>query len=132
MGETVRWHPSRANRLPRTLKPCPTTPEAAPPFPHQPLRTPRYLFVHEERGLLVVSKKPDSSKPYWHKDHTNFPLADCSSITADNSSKEPHCFALTCNHERLLLRTDSAAERNRWVAGLLSLQRQAAGADSPD
>ena len=30
----------------------------------------RYAFIHEERGLLIISKKPDKTKPFWHKDHT--------------------------------------------------------------
>merc|ERR1740130_22426 len=80
----------------------------------------RYVFVHEERGLLVVSKKPDKRKPYWHKDNTNFPLADCSIVTEDGVEK--NCFVITCNHERLLLRADSATDRDRWVTELRSVQ----------
>ena len=78
------------------------------------------MFVHEERGLLVVSKKPDKRKPYWHKDNTNFPLADCAIVTEDGV--DANCFVLTCNHERLLLRADSATDRDRWATGLRSEQ----------
>ena len=81
------------------------------------LRAARYVFVHEERGLLVISKKPDKRKPYWHKDNTNFPLADCTILTEDDT-----CLAITCNHERHLLRASCASERDRWVAGLRSEQ----------
>ena len=90
------------------------------PMLTSPPHPPRYVFVHEERGLLVVSKKPDKRKPYWHKDNTNFPLADCSIVTEDGV--ERNCFLLMCNHERLLLRADSATDRDRWVTGLRSEQ----------
>merc|ERR1711924_586142 len=79
----------------------------------------RYVFGHEERGLLVVSKKPPTqSKPFWHKDNTCFPLADCRSITADQVKGHDHCIAITCNHEKLVLQAADAAECSKWVEGL--------------
>ena len=85
----------------------------------------RYAFVHEERGLLIISKKPDKTKPFYHKDHTCLPLADCSSIAHDTSCKEGNTFAITCNHEKLVLRAADEAECDRWVS-TLTLLRQGA------
>ena len=85
----------------------------------------RYAFVHEERGLLIISKKPDKTKPFYHKDHTCLPLADCSSIAHDTSCKEGNTFTITCNHEKLMLRAADEDECDRWVS-TLTLLRQGA------
>ena len=98
-------------------KPAHRRPPSVPLFTLCASAPARYVFVHEERGLLVISKKPDKRKPYWHKDNTNFPLADCTILTEEDT-----CLAITCNHERLLLRASCASERDRWVAGLRSAQ----------
>lgn len=83
----------------------------------------RYAFVHEERGLLIMSKKPDKSRPFWHKDHTCLPLADCT--IAHDTSNERNTFVITCNHEKLVLRAAHEDECDRWVS-TLTLLRQGA------